>query len=308
MAAQLLDGTSVGKAIKQEVAEEVAELSNRGLRPGLAVVIAGSDPASQIYVSNKVKTCEQLGLYSEKIELAETTTTEELLALVNDLNGRDEIDGILVQTPLPKQINSEVVLNSIDPAKDVDGFHPVNVGRLALNEEGFRSCTPAGIIEMLDRYKINLSGARCVVLGRSRIVGLPMALLLLHRNATVTICHSRTKDLPAVAREADILIAAIGRMAMVDAQYIKPGAVVIDVGMNNVTTSEDFERLFGDNPKKRAAFEKNGTVLVGDVNPRDALAAASYFTPVPGGVGPLTIAMLMKNTLKAMKLRRGRLN
>src|ERR1044071_179795 len=194
MAAQILDGTSVAKAIKQEVADEVAALSKRGLRPGLAAVRVGNDPASIIYVSNKVKTCEQLGLYSEKIELPETTTTEELLALVNELNRRDEIDGILVQTPLPKQIDSNLVLDSIDPAKDVDGFHPVSLGRLALNEEGFRACTPAGIIEMLDRYQINLSGARCVVLGRSRTVGLPMALLLLHRNATVTICHSRTKD------------------------------------------------------------------------------------------------------------------
>ncbi len=302
--AQLLDGTSVAKAIKQEVADEVARLFERELRPGLAVVLVGNDPASQIYVSNKVKTCGQLGLYSEKLELAESTTTEELLALINELNRRDEIDGILVQTPLPKQIDSEAVLKAIDPAKDVDGFHPVSVGRLALNEEGFRACTPAGIIEMLDRYEINLSGARAVVLGRSRTVGLPMSLLLLHRNATVTICHSRTQDLPAVAREADILIAAIGRMGLVDASFIKPGAAVVDVGMNNVTKAEDFERLYGDNEKKRAAFEKNGTVLVGDVNPRDAMAVAGYFTPVPGGVGPLTIAMLMKNTLKAMKLRR----
>ncbi|MEW6130002.1 MAG: bifunctional methylenetetrahydrofolate dehydrogenase/methenyltetrahydrofolate cyclohydrolase FolD [Acidobacteriota bacterium] len=306
MSANILDGTSVAKAIKQEVADEVAQYAAKGLRPGLAVVIVGNDPASQIYVSTKAKTCEQLGIYSEKIELPEATTTEELLGLVNELNARDEIDGILVQTPLPKQIDSNFILNSIDPAKDVDGFHPVNVGRLALNEEGFRACTPAGIIEMLDRYQINLSGARCVVLGRSRTVGLPMSLLLLHRNATVTICHSRTKDLAGVARQADILIAAIGRMAMVDATFIKPGAVVVDVGTNQVTTSEDFERLYGDNPKKRAAFEKNGSVLVGDVNPRDAMEAASYFTPVPGGVGPLTIAMLMKNTLKALQLRRGK--
>jgi methylenetetrahydrofolate dehydrogenase (NADP+)/methenyltetrahydrofolate cyclohydrolase len=305
MTANILDGTSVGKAIKQEVADEVAEYAKRDLRPGLAAVLVGNDPASHIYVSNKVKTCEQLGLYSEEIKLPETTSTEELLALVKDLNGRNEIDGILIQMPLPAQINAELVLRSIDPAKDVDGLHPVSQGRLALNEEGLRPCTPAGMIEMLERYDIKLSGAKAVVLGRSRLVGLPMALLLLHKNATVTICHSRTKDLAKVTSEADILIAAIGRMAMVDAQYIKPGAVVVDVGMNKVETVEDLERLYPDNPKRRAAFEKNGFTLVGDVNPKEAMETASYFTPVPGGVGPLTIAMLMKNTLTAMKMRRG---
>ncbi|MEK6303030.1 MAG: bifunctional 5,10-methylenetetrahydrofolate dehydrogenase/5,10-methenyltetrahydrofolate cyclohydrolase [Acidobacteriota bacterium] len=304
MAAQLLDGTAVAKAIKDEVAAEVNRLAPRGLRPGLAAVLAGSDPASQIYVSSKVKTCEQLGLYSEKIELPETVSTEELLSLVRDLNSRPEIDGILIQLPLPKQVDAPLVLNSVDPAKDVDGFHPVNIGRLTLNEPGARPCTPAGIIEMLDRYQIELKGARAVVMGRSRIVGLPMALLLLHRHATVTICHSRTIDLPAVAREADILIAAIGKLGMVDASYIKPGAVVIDVGTNRVTDLESLERFFGDDPKRRAAFEKNGSTLIGDVNPREAAEVAGYLTPVPGGVGPLTIAMLMKNTLTAMKMRR----
>lgn len=306
MTATLLDGTSVGNAIKQEVAEEVAGLLDPELKPGLAAVIVGTNPASQRYVANKVKTCEQLGLYSEKVELPETTTTEELLAVVNHLNQRDEIDGILVQTPLPRQIDSDLVLKSVDPAKDVDGFHPINVGRLALNEDGLRPCTPAGIMEMLERYNINPSGANAVVLGRSRIVGLPMSLMLLHKNATVTICHSRTKDLAALTSQADILVAAIGRTGMVEARHIKPGAVVIDVGMNEVKTPEDFERLYGDNPKRRAVFEKNGYTLVGDVNPREAMQVAGYFTPVPGGVGPLTIAMLMKNTLKAMKLRRGR--
>lgn len=305
MPATLLDGASVAAKIKDEVATEVARCAERGLRPGLAAVLVGSDPASQIYVSSKVKTCEQLGLYSEKTELPETTTTDEMLALVRDLNSRDEIDGILIQLPLPKQIDSAVVLDAVDPAKDVDGFHNVSLGRLVLNEPGLRPCTPAGVMEMLDHYKIKIEGARAVVLGRSRIVGLPMSLLLLHRNATVTLCHSRTKDLPMVAREADILIAAIGRMAMVDASYVKPGAVVVDVGTNKVTTKEDLERLFGDNPKRRAAFEKNGYTLVGDVNPREVAEAAGYLTPVPGGVGPLTIAMLMKNTLTAMKMRRG---
>lgn len=305
MTAKILDGAAVGKAIKDEVAAEVAEYAAKGLRPGLAAVLVGDDPASHIYVSSKVKTCGELGIYSEKIEMSAATTTEELVALVNQLNSRDEIDGILIQVPLPKQIDTGLVLSKVDPAKDVDGFLAQSLGRLALNEPGLRACTPAGIMELLDRYEIPISGKRAVVLGRSRTVGLPMALLLLHRNATVTICHSKTENLPAVTREADILIAAIGRMAMVDASFIKPGAVVIDVGTSRVTNTEDFERLFGDNPKKRSAFEKNGSVLVGDVNPREALEVAGYLSPVPGGVGPLTIAMLMKNTLTAMKLRRG---
>ena len=305
MAAKLLEGASVARAIKDEVAREVAEYSKRGLRPGLAAVLVGSDPASEIYVSSKVKTCAELGLYSEKIELAETASTDEMLALVRDLNSRDDIDGILVQLPLPRQVDSALILDRVDPAKDVDGFHAVNLGRLAIGEPGLRSCTPAGIIEMLDRYEIKIEGTRAVILGRSRIVGLPMSLLLLHRHATVTICHSRTPDLAAVARTADILIAAIGRMAMVDREYIKPGAVVVDVGTNRVTNESDLERLFGDDQKRRAAFAKNGYTLVGDVNPRQAAEVAGYLTPVPGGVGPLTIAMLMKNTLTAMKMRRG---
>jgi len=305
MTAQLLDSASVAQAIKQEVAAEVLVYSVKGLRPGLAAVLVGDDSASQIYVSGKVRTCEQLGLYSEKIELPESTSTDELLALVRELNARDEIDGILVQLPLPKQVDAPLVLNSVDPAKDVDGFHPVNIGKLTLNEPGVRPCTPNGIIELLKRNDIQIGGSRAVVMGRSRIVGLPIALLLLHNHATVTVCHSRTKDLPAIAREADILIAAIGRMGMVDGSYIKPGAAVVDVGMNRVTTREDLERFFGDNPKRHAAFEKNGYTLIGDVHPREAAEVAGYLTPVPGGVGPLTIAMLMKNTLTAMKMRRG---
>jgi methylenetetrahydrofolate dehydrogenase (NADP+) / methenyltetrahydrofolate cyclohydrolase len=305
MTAKILDSASVAQAIRNEVAGEVAGLSKRGLRPGLAAVLVGADSASHTYVSGKVRACEQLGLYSEKIELPETTTTEELLALVRDLNSRNEIDGILVQLPLPKHVDTALVLNSVDPAKDVDGFHPVNIGRLTLNEPGLRPCTPSGIIELLDRNEIRIAGARAVVLGRSRIVGLPIALLLLHRHATVTICHSRTEDLAAVAREADILIAAIGKTALVDGAYIKPGATVVDVGMNKVTTREDLARFFGDDPKRRAAFDKKGSTLIGDVNPRAAAEVAGFLTPVPGGVGPLTIAMLMKNTLTAMKMRRG---
>lgn len=307
MSADILDGANVARAIKDEVAAEAARYSERGLKPGLATVLVGDDPASHIYVSNKVRTCQELGLHSEKIELAADATTEELLKTVNDLNSRDEIDGILVQMPLPRQIDSTRVLNAIDPAKDVDGFHPVNIGRLALNEPGLRPCTPAGIIEMLDRRGIEMSGARAVVMGRSRLVGLPISLLLLHRNATVTVCHSRTVDMAKVAREADILIAAIGRMAMIGADYIKPGATVVDVGINKVTDASDLERLFGDDEKRRAAFDKRGYTLVGDVDPRHAMEIAGRFTPVPGGVGPLTIAMLMKNTLSAMKARRGTL-
>jgi methylenetetrahydrofolate dehydrogenase (NADP+)/methenyltetrahydrofolate cyclohydrolase len=305
MTAKLLDGATVARAIKDEVASEVADYSQRGLRPGLAAVLVGNDPASHIYVSNKVKTCEQLGLYSEKIELPETTTTEELLALVRDLNSREEIDGILIQLPLPKQVDAALVLNSVDPAKDVDGLHPVNAGRLMLNEPGLRPCTPAGIIEMLERNDIEIRGAKTVVIGRSRLVGLPIALLMLHRHATVTICHSRTKNLAEIAREADILIAAIGKAGIVDDKYIKPGATVVDVGTSKITTLEDLAFYFGDDQKRRAAFDKNGYTLIGDVNPRAAAEVAGYLTPVPGGVGPLTIAMLMKNTLTAMKMRRG---
>lgn len=305
MTAAILEGASVAKAIRDKVAIEVDEYSRRGLRPGLAAVLVGNDPGSHIYVSGKVKTCEQLGLYSEKIDLPETTSTESLFALVSELNLRDEIDGILIQLPLPKQIDAALVLNAVDPAKDVDVFHPLNVGRLLLNEPGLKPCTPAGIIELLEHYKIQMEGARVVVMGRSRIVGLPVALLLLHRHATVTICHSRTRDLPAVARQADILIAAIGRTGMVDSSYIKPGAAVVDVGMNRITSSEELERFFGDDPRRRAAFEKNGSTLIGDVNAREVAEVAGYLTPVPGGVGPLTIAMLMKNTLAAMKMRRG---
>ncbi|HLG16439.1 MAG TPA: bifunctional 5,10-methylenetetrahydrofolate dehydrogenase/5,10-methenyltetrahydrofolate cyclohydrolase [Blastocatellia bacterium] len=305
MPAKILEGASVAAAIKDEVAREASQYAARGLKPGLAAVLVGNDPASEIYVSNKVKTCRQLGLHSERIDLPATTSTDEMLALVRDLNSRDEIDGILIQLPLPPQIDAPRVLDSVDPAKDVDGLHPMSIARLTLNEPGLRPCTPAGIIEMLDRNGIQLKGARAVVLGRSRLVGLPIALLMLHRHATVTVCHSRTVDLPSVAREADILIAAIGKMAMVDASFIKPGAVVIDVGTNKVATEADLVRLFGDDAKRRAAFEKNGYTLVGDVNPREAAEVAGYLTPVPGGVGPLTIAMLMKNTFTAMKMRRG---
>ncbi|HWQ32222.1 MAG TPA: bifunctional methylenetetrahydrofolate dehydrogenase/methenyltetrahydrofolate cyclohydrolase FolD [Blastocatellia bacterium] len=307
MSAQLLDGTFVASQIKQGVAARIQELSARGIRPGLAVVLVGHNPASVIYVNGKVKTCESLGIYSEKHELPEETTTEQLLALIDDLNRREEIDGILVQTPLPRQIDTRRILDAIDPARDVDGFHPVNVGKLVRGEETLVACTPAGIIEMLEHYRIPIAGAGAVVIGRSDIVGKPMALLLLHRHATVTICHSRTRNLAEVARRADILIAAIGRTAMVTADFVKEGAVVVDVGMNNVTTVEEAERIFTDAelPRRRETLAKRGYTLTGDVEQRSVIERAGWLTPVPGGVGPLTIAMLMKNTVRAAEARRG---
>lgn len=307
MTARLLSGAPVADQIKQGVAARVAELTEQGLQPGLAVVIVGDDPASKVYVGSKVKTCLALGLYSEKHELTAATTTEQLLALVQELNQRNEIDGILVQLPLPPQIDTRRILEAIDPAKDVDGFHPTNVGRLVQGQETLTPCTPTGVIELLDHYQIPIAGAHAVVIGRSDIVGKPQALLLLHRHATVTICHSRTKNLPEIARQADILVAAIGRTAMVTGDYIREGAVVIDVGMNEVKTAADVQRFFPDedHAQRLADLEKRGYTRIGDVEPRSLMPKASAFTPVPGSVGLLTIAMLMKNTVKAAELRRG---
>ncbi len=307
MTAQILNGADVAERIKQAVAARVKELEPRGIKPGLAAVIVGDDPASRVYVGSKVKTCQTLGLHSEKYELPAQTTTEELLALVEHLNQRDDIDGILVQLPLPKQIEPRRILEAVDPAKDVDGFHSINVGRLVRGEESLLPCTPAGIIEALDHYQIQIEGAHAVVIGRSDIVGKPMAMLLLHRHATVTICHSRTRNLAEVARQADILIAAIGRAAMVTGDFVRDGAVVVDVGMNNVTTADEVNRIFAESeiPKRMESLSKRGYTLVGDVEPRTVAERASWLTPVPGGVGPLTIATLMKNTLRAAEMRRG---
>jgi methylenetetrahydrofolate dehydrogenase (NADP+)/methenyltetrahydrofolate cyclohydrolase len=307
MAAKLLDGAAVAEEIKMGVAARVKELEPRGIKPGLAAVIVGDDPASKVYVGSKVKTCQALGLHSEKYELPARTTTEELLALVEGLNQRHDIDGILVQLPLPKQIETRRILEAVDPAKDVDGFHAVNVGRLVRGEESLVPCTPAGIIEMLEHYQIPIEGARAVVVGRSDIVGKPMSMLLLHRNATVTICHSRTRNLPEVTRQADILIAAIGRAAMITGDFIREGAVVVDVGMNNVTTADEVNRIFAESeiPRRLESLARRGYTLAGDVEPRTVAERASWLTPVPGGVGPLTIAMLMKNTLRAAEMRRG---
>ncbi len=299
MSAQILDGVTVAAKLNEETAERCRHLTARGVRPGLAAVLVGDNPASRTYVAAKAKTCTRLGLYSEVIPLPTETTTDELLTRIATLNQRADIHGILVQMPLPPQIDTPTVIRAIDPDKDVDGFHPVNVGRLALKQEGFIPCTPAGVLALLEHYDIRLRGRRAVVLGRSTIVGLPLALLLLHRDATVTVCHSRTSDLAAVAHTADILVAAIGRTALVTGEFIRPGAVVVDVGINRLTTPDEVRRYFGDNPSRLAELDKKGYTLIGDVHPRQAADCAGYLTPVPGGVGPLTIAMLMRNTLLA---------
>ncbi|MGC2537521.1 MAG: bifunctional 5,10-methylenetetrahydrofolate dehydrogenase/5,10-methenyltetrahydrofolate cyclohydrolase [Candidatus Sulfotelmatobacter sp.] len=304
MPARILDGTSIANEIRSEVAAEVKKMAAAGVRPGLAVVLVGHNPASEIYVRGKVKACEDVGVYSEEHTPPETATTAELLALVDDLNRRDEIDGILVQLPLPLQVDSKQVLMAVDPAKDVDGFHPVNVGFLSTQRPGLVPCTPAGVIEILKRSQIPVAGQEAVVVGRSDIVGKPAAMLLMNANATVTVCHSKTHDLPGVCRRANILVAAIGRAGMVTRDFVKPGATVIDVGMNKVTDPAEFQRLFAGNSKREQTFRMKGSTLVGDVHPEVAEVAGAL-TPVPGGVGPLTIAMLMYNTVKAAKMRRG---
>jgi len=304
MAAIILDGNKIATAIRAEVAAEAKSLAGIGMRPGLAVVLVGHNPASEIYVRGKVKSSEEVGLYSEKHTPPETATTSELLALVEDLNRRDEIDGILVQLPLPPQVDAKKILMAVDPAKDVDGFHPMNVGFLSTQRPGLVPCTPGGVMEMLRRSNIEVAGQEAVIVGRSDIVGKPMAMLLINANATVTVCHSKTRDLPAVCRRADILVAAIGRAGMITRDFVRPGATVIDVGMNKITDRAEFDRFFKGNEKREQAFAKNGSTLVGDVHPEVAEIAGAI-TPVPGGVGPLTIAMLMANAVRAAKQRRG---
>jgi methylenetetrahydrofolate dehydrogenase (NADP+)/methenyltetrahydrofolate cyclohydrolase len=300
----VLDGNRIRDEIKSECRPRVERvLAHAGRPPGLSVVLVGDNPASQVYVRSKTKTAGELGIYNETITPPASITTEELLAVVKELNSRPEIDGILVQLPLPKHIDEQRILLAVAPEKDVDGFHPCNVGLLATGRPAPRSCTPAGIIELLKRYEISISGKQAVVVGRSDIVGKPMSFLLLHENATVTMCHSKTRDLPGVCRTADILVAAIGRPAMVTADYIRPGAVVIDVGINRITDRAEAERMFGSS--RLADFDKRGTLLVGDVNPVDMARVSSAYTPVPGGVGPLTIAMLMKNTIESAERRTG---
>ena len=304
MPARILDGAKIAADIKAEVAEEIRALAAQGLRPGLAAILAGSNPASEIYVRNKTKTSESLGIYSETITPEDSVTTEELLAMVADLNQRAEIDGILVQLPLPPQVDAKRVLLAVAPEKDVDGFHPVNVGNLSTQRPGLVPCTPAGCMEILRRSGIEVAGKNAVVVGRSDIVGKPVAMLLLNANATVTVCHSKTRDLPAVCRAAEILVAAIGHAGMITRDFVHPGATVIDVGINKITSRAELEKFFPGNAQRAQAFAKNGSTLVGDVHPEVAEVAGAL-TPVPGGIGPLTIAMLMSNTVKAMKLRRG---
>lgn len=304
MPARILNGSSIRDEIYSELTGEIAALRTAGIRPGLAAVLVGENPASKIYVTSKIAACEKLGLAGFNLTPPETITTADLLRIVDDLNHRDDVDGILVQLPLPPQVDAKRILEAVDPAKDVDGFHPINVGRLVAGRPNLVACTPAGVMEILRRSDIRLEGADAVVLGRSDIVGKPMALLLMHANATVTVCHSKTRDLPAVVRHADIVVAAMGRAAMVTPDYIRPGATVIDVGINRITDPAQAEKYFANFPERLAAFRVKGTTLVGDVHPNVA-SVAGAMTSVPGGVGPLTIAMLMSNTVKAARLRRG---
>jgi len=301
--AALLDGAATARAIKDELKADVASLAARGVRPGLGVLLVGDDPSSAVYVRSKTKACEELGLHHETATLPASATTLEVMARVDDYNRRSEIDGILVQLPLPPKVDAERVLRLISPAKDVDGFHPENVGLLVQKRPRFVPCTPAGIMELLRREGVSLAGQRAVVVGRSDIVGKPMALLLMHADATVTVCHSKTRDLAAVTREADLLVAAIGRAGLIRAEHVKPGAVVVDVGMNRVDDPAQARELAG--AERAEQVSRKGYVLVGDVHAPSVREVASALTPVPGGVGPLTIALLMKNTIRAAGVRGG---
>jgi len=327
MTARILDGTKIRDQIFAELKDEVRLLTAAGVRPGLAAVLVGENPASQMYVKSKIAACEEIGISSALLTPPATASTLEMLAVIEDLNRANDVDGILVQLPLPPQVDTKRILEAVDPAKDVDGFHPVNLGRLVSGRPGLVACTPAGCMEILRRNNIQIEGANAVVLGRSDIVGKPMALLLMHANATVTICHSKTRDLPDVLRRADIIVAAMGKAGFVQADWIKPatagrpatvgssdaggrpatagkpGAAVIDVGTNRVTDSQGSERLFRNFPERLEKFRAKGSALVGDVHP-DAINTAGALTPVPGGVGPMTITMLMSNTVKAARLRR----
>ena len=300
----ILDGAAIAAAIKQEVAEEVRSLVSRGVRPGLAAVLVGNVAASEIYVRSKVQSCADLGLYSDLITPPATVTTKEMLDLVARLNARDDIDGILIQLPLPAHVDAKALLDAIAPEKDVDGFHPVNAGRLQAGRPALAPCTPAGVIEILKRSGIPIAGQHAVVVGRSDIVGKPAAMLLLHENATVTLCHSRTRDLASITRQADILVAAIGKPGFITPEMVRPGATLIDVGINRLNTREEFDRFFAGDAKREATFAKRGSTIVGDIHPK-AFELSGAYTPVPGGVGPLTIAMLMANTVRAAKMRRG---
>jgi methylenetetrahydrofolate dehydrogenase (NADP+) / methenyltetrahydrofolate cyclohydrolase len=300
---RILDGIAIANEIKAEVAAEVQALAARGITPGLAVILVGEVPASQIYVRSKVKTCGELGIFSEMVTPPESVTTAELFALVEALNVRDDIDGILIQLPLPKHVDTKRLLEAVSPDKDVDGFHPVNVGRLQSGQPGLAPCTPAGIMEVLRRSDLPVAGQNAVVVGRSDIVGKPAAMMLLNASATVTVCHSKTADLAKFTRSADILVAAIGRPGFVTAEMVRPGATLIDVGINRITDAAEVAEFFPNDAARAATFAKRGSVVVGDIHPA-AFATAGAYTPVPGGIGALTIAMLMQNTVTAAKLRR----
>jgi methylenetetrahydrofolate dehydrogenase (NADP+)/methenyltetrahydrofolate cyclohydrolase len=304
MPAKMLDGPRVAALINAETAEEVKALSAAGLRPGLAAVLVGHDPASAVYVRSKTKACDELGIYSEKITPEADITTEGMLRLVRELNAREDIDGILIQLPLPRQLNTERILMEVLPAKDVDGFHPLNVGLLSTRRPGLVPCTPMGCMELMRRSGVVIERQDAVVVGRSDIVGKPMAMLLTNANATVTLCHSKTKDLIGMCLRADILVVAMGRAGTITKEHVKPGATVIDVGINRVSDPAEFQRLFAGNAKREASFARHGYTLAGDCHP-DVAEVAGLVSPVPGGVGPLTIAMLMSNTVKAAKMRRG---
>jgi methylenetetrahydrofolate dehydrogenase (NADP+)/methenyltetrahydrofolate cyclohydrolase len=302
--ARVLDGTAIAAEIKAEVRAEVDRLALQGIRPGLAAVLVGHVPASEIYVRSKVKTCEALGLFSELITPPETITTGEMLGLIGQLNARQDIDGILIQLPLPAHVNAKLLLEAVSPDKDVDGFHPVNVGRLQTGQPALAPCTAAGIIEILKRSHLQIAGQNAVVVGRSDIVGKPTAILLLAENATVTMCHSRTRDLGSFTRQAEILVVAIGKPGLVTAEMVKSGGTILDAGINRVTDRAEFDRYFAGDAQREESFLKRGSTVVGDVDPK-AFALSGAYTPVPGGIGPLTIAMLMANTVRAAKLRRG---
>ena len=302
--ARILNGVEIAAEIKAEVAEEVRALTASGVTPGLTVVLVGHVAASEIYVRSKVKASGELGIRSEMLTPPESVTTEEMLALIAELNAREDVDGILIQLPLPKHVDTRRLLEAVDPEKDVDGFHPINVGRLESGQPGLRPCTPAGIMEILRRNELPVAGKHAVVLGRSDIVGKPVAMMLLHANATVTVCHSKTVDIGRYTRDADILVAAIGRPGFVTADMVRPGATLIDVGINRVMDAAEVARFFPGDLERAAQFEKRRSTLVGDIDPA-AFALAGAYTPVPGGVGALTIAMLMQNTVQAAKARRG---
>jgi methylenetetrahydrofolate dehydrogenase (NADP+)/methenyltetrahydrofolate cyclohydrolase len=303
--AVILDGNRIAAQIKAELAQQVKELATSGIVPGLAVILAGNDPASEIYVRSKIKACEQLGIKGELLRRDDSVGTQELVQVVDQFNSRDDIDGILVQLPLPAHVNASKVVTAIAPDKDVDGLHPMNIGNLSAGRPALVPCTPAGIMELLRRSDIPVEGWHAVVVGRSNIVGKPMSMLLLNANATVTICHSRTRNLRELTREADILVVAIGRAGFITGEHVKPGATVIDVGVNRITDPGEFHRLFTGVAERERSFAEKGSVVAGDVHPKVAELAGAI-TPVPGGVGPLTIAMLLANTVKACGLRRGR--